>query len=45
MKKKIEKFFGSAKSRAMVLYFLPLIVAGGRLALRMVLNIWDFIER
>jgi hypothetical protein len=27
------------------LYFLPLIIAGGRLATRVVMNLWNLIER
>ena len=46
-KRLIEAFFQIAKSRIYYghgLMVWPLIIAGGRLVFRMVLNVWDMIE-
>lgn len=38
-----KKFF--QMRHCTMLYFIPLIVAGGRLACRVVLNLWNLIEQ
>ena len=45
MKIKFLKQFYPKACCGMVLYFIPLIVMAGRLCTRVVLNIWNLIER